>query len=35
MFHRTRYYGSFPEIEEKFGVMIETYTEFDNEKQEI
>lgn len=35
MFHRTRYYGSFPEIEETFGVRIETYTEFDNETQEI
>ena len=35
MFHRTRYYGSFPEIEEKFGVRIETHTEFDNETQEI
>ena len=35
MFRRTKYQGSFPEIEEKFGVRIETYTEFDNETQEI
>ena len=27
MFHKTRYYGSFPEIEEKFGVRIETHNE--------
>ena len=35
MFHKTRYYGSFPEIEEKFGVRIETHTEFDNENGEM
>ena len=35
MFHKTRYYGSFPEIEEKFGVRIETHTEFDNETFEL
>jgi len=35
MFRRTKYQGSFPEIEEKYGVRIETHTEFDDETMEI
>jgi len=35
MFIRTKYQDSFPEIEENYGVRIETYTEFDNETFEL
>lgn len=35
MWSRTRYRDSFPEIEENYGVRIETYTEFDNDTLEL
>jgi hypothetical protein len=35
MFSRTKSQDSFPEIEENYGVRIETYTEFDNETLEL
>lgn len=35
MFSRTKSQDSFPEIEENYGVRIETYTEFDNETFEL
>lgn len=35
MWSRTRYRDSFPEIEENYGVRIETYTEFDNDTFEL
>lgn len=35
MWSRTRYRDCFPEIEENYGVRIETYTEFDDETFEL